>query len=56
MNDDSVIPTLIELLDDEEANVRWDSAIALAKLGNISGAKVIENLLDWLNDFGDDVT
>ncbi|MEE2858216.1 MAG: HEAT repeat domain-containing protein [Candidatus Neomarinimicrobiota bacterium] len=46
MADDSVVSTLVGLLDDEEPNIRWDSAIALAKLENSSGAKIIENLLD----------
>ena len=43
---DSVIPRLVYLLNDDEPNVRWDSAIALAKLENDSGAKIIEKLLD----------
>ena len=46
MKDDSVIPRLVYLLNDDEPNVRWDSAIALAKLENDSGAKIIEKLLD----------
>ena len=46
MNDKSVIPVLVKLLEDEEPNVRWDSAIALAKLGNYAGSAIIENLLN----------
>ena len=46
MADDSVISTLVGLLNDEEPNIRWDSAIALAKLEDSSGAEIIENLLD----------
>ena len=46
MEDNSVIPVLQNLLSDEEPNVRWDSAIALAKLGDTSGSEVIANLLD----------
>ncbi len=46
MNDQSVIPTLQNLINDEEPNIRWDAAIALAKLGDSSGSEVIKNLLD----------
>jgi hypothetical protein len=46
MNDPSIIPILQKLLDDEEANIRWDAAIALAKLGDDAGVPVITNLLD----------
>ena len=46
MGDESVIPTLILLLNDEEPNIRWDAAIALAKLGDNSGTTIITNLLD----------
>jgi len=42
----SIIPTLQKLLDDEEPNIRWDAAIALAKLEDSSGLQVIVNLLD----------
>jgi hypothetical protein len=42
----STIPDLKKLLKDEEANIRWDAAIALAKMGNNSGAYIIEGLLD----------
>ena len=46
MNDQSVISTLQNLINDEEPNIRWDAAIALAKLGDSSGSEVIKNLLD----------
>ena len=46
MPDPSVIKILNKLLNDEEPNVRWDAAIALAKHGDSSGKKIIENLLD----------
>ena len=46
MNDESVVPTLQNLINDEEPNIRWDAAIALAKLGDSSGSEVINNLLD----------
>ena len=36
---------LESLLIDDEPNIRWDAAIALAKMGNSSGAKIIEMLL-----------
>ncbi len=40
------IPTLKKLLEDEEPNIRWDSAIALAKLGDPSGNNIIFKLLN----------
>tara|TARA_B100000945_G_scaffold321072_1_gene333679 strand:- start:3737 stop:4291 length:555 start_codon:yes stop_codon:yes gene_type:complete len=46
MPDSSVITILNKLLNDEEPNVRWDAAIGLAKHGDSSGKKIIENLLD----------
>ena len=42
----SIIPILQKLLNDEEPNIRWDAAIALAKLEDSSGVEVIVNLLD----------
>ena len=55
IGDDSAVPHLIKLLEDEEANIRWDAAIALAKIGNDSGAYIIEGLLDrdYLNKFSE---
>ena len=46
IGDPSTIPHLIKLLEDEEANIRWDAAIALAKMGDNSGAYIIERLLN----------
>ena len=46
IGDKSIIPILQKLLDDEEPNIRWDAAIALAKLEDPSGVQVIVNLLD----------
>ena len=46
MNDNTVIPILQNMLEDEEPNIRWDAAIALAKLEDSSGLQVIINLLD----------
>lgn len=37
---------LVSLLDDEEPNIRWDSAVALIKMNNLSGVEVLEKLLD----------
>lgn len=53
IGDDESIPLLQKLLDDEEPNIRWDSAIALAKMGDKSGAFIIADLLDrnYLNAF-----
>lgn len=47
------IPTLINLLEDEEPNIRWDAAIALAKMGDKSGINIISRLLDrsYLKNF-----
>ena len=42
----SVIIDLQNMLDDEEPNIRWDAAIALAKLEDSSGNDIIINLLD----------
>lgn len=46
IGDDRAIPKLNELLEDDEPNIRWDSAIALAKMGEKSSIPVIENLMD----------
>ena len=55
IGDNSAATHLIKLLEDEEANIRWDAAIALAKMGNDSGAYIIEGLLDrdYLNKFSE---
>ena len=37
---------LIDLLDDNEPNIRWDAAIALAKMGNKSCIPVLRNLME----------
>ncbi|SVD83196.1 uncharacterized protein METZ01_LOCUS436050, partial [marine metagenome] len=46
IKDNSSIDVLIKSLDDEEANIRWDSAISLYKLDNNTGIHIIENLLN----------
>ena len=46
IGDKSIITDLQILLSDEEPNLRWDAAVALAKLGDKSGSQVIDNLLD----------
>ena len=46
IGDKTAVPYLTLLLEDEEANIRWDAAIALAKMGDNSGANIIEGLLD----------
>ena len=55
IGDISAVPFLIKLLEDEQANIRWDAAIALAKMGNNEGAYIIEGLLDreYLNKFSE---
>ena len=40
------IPILKKLLYDNEANIRWDAAIGLAKMGNQACVPVLSNLLD----------
>jgi len=37
---------IVSMLDHDEPNIRWDSAIALAKMNDNSGAHIIEYLLD----------
>ena len=37
---------LVSLLDDEEPNIRWDSAVALIKMNNVLGVNILEKLLD----------
>ena len=53
IGDAGSIPMLKELLEDEEPNIQWDAAVALAKMGDPSGAFIIENLMDrqYLNGF-----
>lgn len=46
LGDKSVIPNIKKMLTYEEPNIRWDAAIALAKLGDKSGKSIILNLLD----------
>ncbi len=46
IGDKSVIPDLKKLLKDEEPNIRWDAAVALAKLNDKSGIKELLYLLD----------
>ena len=46
IGEDSSLPLLKNLLDDEEANIRWDAAIALAKMGDSSGSIIINSLLN----------
>ena len=36
---------VVKLLEDDEPNIRWDAAIALAKMGNRSGAGIINSLM-----------
>lgn len=46
IGDSSSESFLVSLLDDEEPNIRWDSAIALIKMNNMSGVYILEKLLD----------
>ena len=53
IGDDRAIPKLNELLNDSEPNIRWDSAVALAKMGVKTSIPIIENLMnrDYLMTF-----
>ena len=53
IGDKNSVPLLRDLLDDEEPNIQWDAAVALANMGDASGAFIIESLLDrqYLNAF-----
>ena len=42
----SSIDLLVRLLEDEEANIRWDAAISLYKMNNFSGNYILEKLLN----------
>ncbi len=46
IKDSSSISPLTKVLNDEEANLRWDAAIALTKLENKNGYTIIKNLLN----------
>jgi len=46
IKDDSSVDILIKMLDDEEANIRWDAAISLAKIGNKTGFPILNNLIN----------
>ena len=46
ISDNSSKSTLISLLDDEEPNIRWDSAIALIKMNDPTGSYILERLLE----------
>ena len=46
IGDEKSIPLLREMLKHEEPNIRWDSAIALAKMNDYSGKMIINNLLN----------
>ena len=53
IGDSNSIPVLTDLLNDNEPNIRWDAAVALAKMKDTSSVKIINNLLDrkYLNLF-----
>ena len=46
IGDKKIIALLKEMLNHEEPNIRWDSAIALAKMNDHSGKLIINDLLD----------
>ena len=46
IKDSSSVNILVDVLDDEEANLRWDAAISLTKIGSLEGIYVLEKLLN----------
>ena len=46
IGDKNSLSLLKNMLDHEEVNIRWDAAIALAKMGDYSGRIIINDLLD----------
>jgi HEAT repeat protein len=40
------VQALVPLIDDPVADVRWNAALALARLGDVSGVEVLEQMLD----------
>ena len=46
IGDKNIVNELIPFLEHEEANIRWDTALSLAKLDNRSGIEIIGCLLD----------
>ena len=46
IKDESSLPVLEKMLDDEEANIRWDAAISLTKMNSDKGIYIIKRLLD----------
>ena len=53
IGDTSTVEDLFPLLDDDEANIRWESAVALAKLNDLRAIPVIKELLqrEYLQKF-----
>ena len=47
IGDKKSISLLKEMLNHEEPNIRWDSAIALAKMDDYSGKIIINDLLNY---------
>lgn len=45
IGDDGIIHELLPFLDHEEVNIRWDTALSLAKLGDKTGITIIADLL-----------
>jgi HEAT repeat protein len=52
---EAAIPALEKALYDSEPNVRWDAAIALAKMGDSSGSHILLDLLnrDYLKSYSE---
>ena len=46
IGDKKSVPILNQLLEDDEPNIRWDAAIALAKMGERTCIPIIRNLMD----------
>ena len=53
INNPESIPSLKQMMEDPEANVRWDAAVALAKQKDNSGQRILLDLMDrnYLDSF-----
>ena len=47
MGDATVLGDLRPMLEDDDRNVRWNAALALARLGDDAGIDIIATLLEW---------
>ena len=57
MRNPDYIPLLIDMLDHEYPNIRWEAAVALARMDESSGKEIVNNLLDrsYYRDYKDKI-